>query len=245
MNFHPPFKQSMVTGAAIVLLAVLILSACSNIAATPSQVEPTPRLPEAHTPTAEPQYQPPIITIPSDHLATMPALQPPHYDASGVADRLEGLSEQEIELLQAEQWLRLYQWEKGMEGQAMFWTDEAAYLEAMQAFARSQSQVHIHQRQANDGAVITWLFDANQHAVFWGVSPNGALAYPEPQFYNENTRLAGIRLPEGLVPDFGYNPDDKHWYLFGVDGQGRGIVAFITHQATVDNQQSSGTLPRV
>jgi len=171
-----------------------------------------------------------------------PAINPPEYKA--LATEISGIDPKQLEADRYTQWYRLYKQVNGLEGEASPFSgaslEEARqnYEQAMQQFSSEHPEVEVRQVQSEDRAsLLTYLVrgKGEGYVVYWGFTPDGAVAFAEPDLVENNTVLGEVAVPEGLRPEFVYNPEDGHWYMFAVDELGEAVLWFRTDGATRDN----------
>jgi hypothetical protein len=223
-----------------------LLTACSlpqtisDITQVPTSIQETSHATVSATPEPSPiievSYQP--YTDLATPVSNDPALSPPDYQAAG--GEITGITDQELLALRPDQWFRLYKNVNGLEGQPVYFYGadmseaQTNYQTAMEEFAAAHPEYDCRQVQ-HQGQVLTYLFHTESNSVLWSFNPNGAVAYAEPNYNDPDSRLGPIRLPDGTTPQFNYNPEDQHWYLFAVDADGVARFWFNTAGATADN----------
>jgi hypothetical protein len=220
---------------------------CDTSSSTPAPVQPqvtesgSPGETGEPTPAASPEnqnrFEPEAIVTP---LASefVPAINPPAFTNEGRGGPIVGLSNEEIVKMQNQQWFRVYKQMNNVEGQEVLWNNVADFDAEMKKLAESRPELTISQSQsANGSAVITYIHNTATNSVLWGFTSEGAVAFAEPHLTIQETRLGEVPLPQGLTPEFRFNTQDKHWYLFGVNAQGQGVMVFIADGATRDNLQ--------
>lgn len=157
-----------------------------------------------------------------------------------------GVSTEKLDELAQSQWFRLFKKEEGIEGEQYFFTGstiEEAQIKfeaAMAEVAAKHPDIELKQLQsANRESLLTYMVrsirqpdGSTNYSVYWGFTPNGALAFAEPNLTNDLTRLGEVSVPAGLRPEFNYNEADGHWYMFGVDQDGKATQWFNTFGAT-------------
>ena len=233
---------------ALVCAAILIplLAACSlpqavfTVTPVPASVQETRDAGVSSTPnpspTTEVAFQPEFELASPD--SSEPAITPPEYQAAG--GEITGITESELLALRLDQWFRLYKNLNGLEGQPVYFYGadmaeaQTNYQTAMQEFAAAHPEYDCRQVQ-HQGQVLTYLFHAESNSVSWFFNQDGAIAYAEPNYSDPDSHLGQIRLPDGTTPQFNYNPEDQHWYLFAVDADGVARFWFNTAGATADN----------
>lgn len=165
-----------------------------------------------------------------------PAVNPPEFSNEGRGGPIVGLSNEEIVEMKNQQWFRVYKQMYNVEGQEVLWNNAEEFEAEMKKLAESRPELTINQNQSADGsAVITYIHNTATNSILWGFTNEGAVAFAEPHLTIQETRLGEVPLPQGLTPEFRYNTQDKHWYLFGVNAQGQGVMVFIADGATRDN----------
>ena len=225
--------------------------ATSTAGTGPAQVEiPTAQatMPKA-APTEQPAATEVSVTYPTQTAETAevytPATTPPEYATLG--EEVKGISESELADQKAQAWFALLKQEKITAGEIKpgesyyfkgATTEEAhqKFIDQTTAYANNHPELTCKQIQApNGGPVLTYIETTNHDGVMFQFDQSGALAFAEPNIYKVDTTPEKVSVPAGLTPQFNYNPEDKHWYMFGVDGENKAKVWFNTDKATTDN----------
>ena len=99
--------------------------------------------------------------------------------------------------------------------------DKDTYLQTMEQFAQDQGLTVIQEEEPHGEALLTYLYDDQNHQILWGFTKDDVLAYPEPNNPDQNVTMKGVKMPEGCTPTWRYNPVDEHFYLGAENPDGK------------------------
>jgi hypothetical protein len=198
-----------------------------------SSAEPTMTPVPTETPSP---YEPPTIYISETGQVSETAENPAFYNRLAKEDPIIGVDEDELALAKANQFFRIYIKQEGIKDHSFSWPNQEVYISEMEDFAQNHPGLEISQRQSPDNAsILTFIYNKETREVLWGFDAQGNIAFPRPDFYDANTNFLGILLPEVTTPDYCYNLNDGHWYLFAVTDEGIADYVFLSHEANTEN----------
>lgn len=214
-----------------ILLLQLLLASCAD-AVTPT-IEPTPQV--ASTSTSTPVPFAPTLPELIEPRASGTADTPPEF-TTGFGGEVKGISQADIDGLVAwEVYQKIYRDQKGPET----WASQEDFVAAMLKFVDAKTGVDvIIQQDAGTGKLLVALVRTvgGEKSVYWDFH-NDALANTNPMSLDADfSDEAGlITVSPGLTPAFRYNAVDGHWYMFGVDKDGKAVKWFSTAGTTIGN----------
>ncbi len=227
-----------------VITLILLLSACEpQLVSIPTSTStPVPILlgMATKTPTQTPQPSPTPYTFqptipPISESALISAINPPEF-AIADGENLE-LSESGSDDLVFGEIYKAFRWIEGLEETSVNFKDQADYHKKMADFLKSHPELTVKQQQSPDKAsILTYIVKktGDVSSVLFGFK-DGVLAFAEPNVADAETKLGEVVIPDGLTPEFVYNPADGHWYLFAVSKGGEPYYWFKTDGAAIDN----------